>query len=358
MGCSKTPSVENEEDIDEYDERYDFYKFRSKRIVKNPIPPSKNYSDNNNNNSENNSNIKEENNKNKEEDENKEENTITNKESQSKSNKNTGDLYRNNATKKKKKNNNSNVKNNKNNKISDDYNKEDDNKNNKNHNGDIYDASNDNETNDHKNKNNKNNIINDRYNEKNKNKMYKNYNINEDISNNMNIYSNKNIFSEKGKTIHDYEKNIEQEKKREKEKEEKRKNLKRSKINGITIVENLKDYFPEDITKEEIQNLVFEAFGDSIVDDISLYIPGQTVTYEQAIELSNYIYSIIKNKKIKNEKCLENLNVKIDLVPLNKKLIKDKMFKGKDPSDRELENVYQSYGGESNEIKVLTIEFQ
>ena len=104
--------------------------------------------------------------------------------------------------------------------------------------------------------------------------------------------------------------------------------------------------------------MVFEAFGDSIVEDISLYIPGQTVTYEQAIELSNYVYNFIKNKANKNEKCLEDLNIKIDLVPLNKKLIKDKMFKGKEPSDKELEKVYQSYGGESSDIKVLTIEFQ
>ena len=123
-------------------------------------------------------------------------------------------------------------------------------------------------------------------------------------------------------------------------------------------MENLGDYFPEDITKEEIQNLVFEAFGDSVVDDMSLYIPGQTVTYEQAVELSIYIYNIIKNKKNNNQKCLEDLNVKIDLVPLNKKLIKDKMFKGKEPSDKQIENIYESYGGDSSEIKVLTIEFQ
>ena len=163
----------------------------------------------------------------------------------------------------------------------------------------------------------------------------------------------KDLFSEKGKKIPKYKLNG-----NETEEEKKNKNLKKSKINGITIVQNLKDYFPEDITKEEIKNLVFEAFGDSIVDDMSLYIPGQTVTFEQAIELSNYIYNIVKNKKNNNEQCLEDLNVKIDLVPLNKKLIKEKMFKGQDPSEKQIENVFQSYGGESNNIKVLTIEFQ
>ena len=163
----------------------------------------------------------------------------------------------------------------------------------------------------------------------------------------------KDLFSEKGKKIPKYKLNG-----NETEEEKKNKSLKKSKINGITIVQNLKDYFPEDITKEEIKNLVFEAFGDSIVDDMSLYIPGQTVTFEQAIELSNYIYNIVKNKKNNDEQCLQDLYVKIDLVPLNKKLIKEKMFKGQDPSEKQIENVFQSYGGESNNIKVLTIEFQ
>ena len=91
---------------------------------------------------------------------------------------------------------------------------------------------------------------------------------------------------------------------------------------------------------------------------MSLYIPGQTITYEQAIELSNYIYCFIKNKEIKDKKCLEFLNVKVDLVPLDKRLIKEKMFKGQNPSDKQIDNLFQSYGGESNDIKILTIEFQ
>ena len=357
MGCSKTPSADDEEDLDDYDERYDFYNFRSKGIVKNLIPPSKKYSENDNNFAKSRENMETRNMNEEKFEENKKEKNNSNKGSENKEKQNYGKSIKNNSKERNEKNNQNkrdciHTKNNPN-KIINKLNEKNDNNKDKKFNGDIYEILNNNETNNLKNRKNKNNI-NERYVENNNN-VYNSNNIIGNYHNNMDM-SYKNIFSENGKAIQDYEKNIEEEKRFEKE--ENKNNLKRSKLNGITIVENLKEYFPENITKEDIQNLVFEAFGDSIVDDNLLYIPGQTVTYEQAIELSSYIYRIIKNKEVKNEKCLENLNIKIDLVQLNKNLIKEKMFKGKEPSDRELENVYQSFAGESKDIKVLTIEFQ
>ena len=353
MGCTGNTPVDIKEDIQDYDERYNFYNFKSKRKVKNPMPPSKYNEEKENNYSSNNNNINNDNNENKskndDEDEdnkqknkkNKNNNNEENENSTENNNKKYGDLYRNNK------------------KNPNEQNKK------KNPNVDIYDLLNSDNSD-----NNSSHGDNSKNKKQNKQKKQRKDNINSEDNNNndndneyenySNTYTanNKDLFSEKGKKIPKYETNNEKLKEIEEEEEEKNKNLKKSKINGITIVENLEDYFPEDITKEEIQNLVFEAFGDSVVDDMSLYIPGQTVTYEQAVELSIYIYNIIKNKKNNNQKCLEDLNVKIDLVPLNKKLIKDKMFKGKEPSDKQIENIYESYGGDSSEIKVLTIEFQ
>ena len=125
-------------------------------------------------------------------------------------------------------------------------------------------------------------------------------------------------------------------------------------MNGIVIVENLKEYFPKEITRDEVQELIFEAFGDCIVEDDDLLIPGQTATYDQVLELSDYIFNYIKgnDKKTKNNKSLEKLNIKIDLVSLDKKFIKDKLFKGK-----ELEKAVKSYSSSSKDVKALTIEF-
>ena len=43
-------------------------------------------------------------------------------------------------------------------------------------------------------------------------------------------------------------------------------------------------------------------------------------------------------KKMKVNKFLERLKIKVDLVPLDKKLINDKLFKGKDPNEKQFEN--------------------
>ena len=360
MGCSSNPNVDNikkNNEIEDYDEKDNFYYFHIQRKNKKPLPPSK-YSPEKNydfdRDDERIGTINDEDNKDSK-------NNVDSQNDEDTSEKrNKGDLYRN-----KNKNNNNNSSNEENSKkdLSDDDDslkgkKNDLDKKSKNKKGNKDEKKDG--KNDEKNRENRKN----RKNKKNKNGEYDSYDSNDDEDRDGNeddddySYENmenyKNLFSDKGKKLPKYKLNDND----GTEDEKKNKDLKKSKINGITIVQNLKDYFPEDITKEEIKNLVFEAFGNSIVDDMSLYIPGQTVTFEQAIELSNYIYNIIKNKKNNNEQCLEDLNVKIDLVPLNKKLIKEKMFKGQDPSEKQIENVFQSYGGESNNIKVLTIEFQ
>ena len=44
------------------------------------------------------------------------------------------------------------------------------------------------------------------------------------------------------------------------------------KFNGITVLQNLKDYIPERITREEIKDMIFNAFGEGLVDDDRYYI--------------------------------------------------------------------------------------
>ena len=355
MGCSSNPKVEdnNKNQIGDYDERDNFYYFIN-RNNKHPLPPSK-YSPNRNPKINNDEKIEEI----KSDEISEEKNNINNnKNTQNQSyysdsgenENNNRDLYTN--RKENDRNNNNNDEDEGDDNDGDENNHKNKRNKNKKNNNTIHDNSEENNTKKGKNKKNKRNknANDDDYDDDNDDN---DEDEEDDDNSNENVEDYKDIFSEKGKKIpnyKDYKEGLDNKKKN--------KNLKKSKINGITIVQDLKNYFPEDITKEEIRNLVFEAFGDLIVDDISLYIPGQTVTFEQATELSNYVYNFIKNKKNTNDECLEELNVKIDLVPLNKKLIKEKMFKGQEPSEKQLEDIYQSYGGESNTIKVLTIEFK
>ena len=134
------------------------------------------------------------------------------------------------------------------------------------------------------------------------------------------------------------------------------------KFNGITVIQNLKDYIPNDITKDEIKDMVYNSFGDGLVDDNKYYIPGKTVTRQQANEIVNLIESYIKDDfivtNLENNTLLNGVNLVIDLVDLNKDIIKEKMFKGKNPSDLQLENTLKNLSGGLSNIKVLSIEFQ
>ena len=156
-----------------------------------------------------------------------------------------------------------------------------------------------------------------------------------DTSDSKIMYDYKNLFSETGGKIPEYKVYAKNQKNEEKEKYWKRYNY-----NGVIIVEDLKEYFPKDISRDEIQELIFEAFGDNIVEDDDLIIPGQTASYDQVLELCDYVFNFIKGneKKMKENRALKKLKVKVDLVPLDKKLINDKLFKGKDPNEKQFEN--------------------
>ena len=135
------------------------------------------------------------------------------------------------------------------------------------------------------------------------------------------------------------------------------------KFNGITVIQNLKDYIPDHISKEEIKEMVFNAFGEGIVDNNSnYYIPGKTVTREQANAIVDLIERYIKTdsnvENLQDNSILNGVNLTIDLVDLNKEIIKEKMFKGKEPTDVQLENILKNLSQGQKNVKILSIEFQ
>ena len=133
------------------------------------------------------------------------------------------------------------------------------------------------------------------------------------------------------------------------------------KFNGITVVQDLKDYFPKDITKDEVKELLLKAFGDGIVDDIKYYIPGKTVTKNQVNDIVNLVFDYIKEDlkmdDIHNANVLPGVNLIIDLVDLDRDIIRNKMFKGIEPTEIQLENTMKNLNGGLNYVKLLSIEF-
>ena len=134
------------------------------------------------------------------------------------------------------------------------------------------------------------------------------------------------------------------------------------KFNGITVIQNLKDYIPSNITKGELKEMIYNAFGEGLVDDERYFIPGKTVTRRQASAIVDLIEKYIKNdsniENLKDNSILNGVNLVIDLVDLNKQIIKEKMFKGKNPSDLQLENTLKNLSQGLNNVKILSIEFQ
>ena len=344
MGCTSNKAIEdaNNDEINNYDERDNFYSFYPKIKRKN-----KNKSKNNENNDEELSNNNDNGNDNTENNENENSNKINNKNKGNKKNDDESDYINNNKDKNNSEEN-SNLENNNKNKNNADNN---DNENNKDN------ILKDNKMNNNNSLTETNNPFKESTNEieyyskklkskKNKNEF--------DTTESKLMYNYKNMFSEQGEKIPEYKVYANNEKNNKK-----RKSMKKFKYNGIIIVEDLKEYFPKDISRDKVQELIFEAFGDNIVEDEELYIPGQTATYDQVLELSDYVFNYIKGneKKMKVNKSLERLKVKIDLVPLDKNLINDKLFKGKDPNEKQLENVHKNLSGSVKDVKVLTIEF-
>ena len=348
MGCtSQKQTKEDEDEIKNYDERDNFYSFHAKKrqSKKQELDINENESENKEKNEDKDSSSS--NNNKNEEDINK----TSEQKNKDSNNNNNGDLYRDNSENQQEDNsNNSNNNNNKNNSKKNSNSQQNDNDNNEKIKDNIKDIKDKENSNPFKESSDEMEYYSKKLKSKNKDIKFDKYNSKaKEI-----MYDYKNMFSEAGEKIPEYKVYA-----KNKDNTEKETFYKKSKMNGIVIVENLKEYFPKEITRDEVQELIFEAFGDCIVEDDDLLIPGQTATYDQVLELSDYIFNYIKgnDKKMKNNKSLEKLNIKIDLVSLDKKFIKDKLFKGKEPSEKELEKAVKSYSGSSKDVKALTIEF-
>ena len=169
-----------------------------------------------------------------------------------------------------------------------------------------------------------------------------------------------------------------------------RSTLKKSQFNGVTIVNNIKDYLPQNITKEEIREMVYNVLEDKIVDDISKVIRGKTITKEQVDAIVNIVYDKVKgdkndsddeNKKKNNNNnineysngnnnivrrnerrksrrysILNQVFVNIGLTDLTPEFVKNTVFRKKNPTQQQIDNAIKNISQGNPNVKVLTIE--
>ena len=149
------------------------------------------------------------------------------------------------------------------------------------------------------------------------------------------------------------------------------KNYKKEEQKGITILENVKEYLPKDISKENIKEMVYNALGDAIVEEESKFIKGVNITKTHAESIVEALFNIITPKeddddndeKIKNIENIEDdkfkdINVNIGFYEANEENVRRFMFKGKNPTDEQVKNTLNQLTSGDVEAKIFTIELK
>ena len=139
-----------------------------------------------------------------------------------------------------------------------------------------------------------------------------------------------------------------------------KKEFKKLEFNNITIIDNLSNYFPKNISKEEIKELVDQVLFGRIVEEQYEVIQGQNITREQADALAQIIYEKITKEEEKisnnNYSVLDNINVKIGMTELNKETIEKIFFQGYKITEIQNEIIMKNLTKGKKNVKVLYIE--
>lgn len=143
--------------------------------------------------------------------------------------------------------------------------------------------------------------------------------------------------------------------------------LNKSKYKGMVILENIKEYIPEDISRDEIKEMVYNSLGNTIVEDSAMYVQGKNLTKDQTDGIIDYLMGIIQNNENVNginvidaisDRRLDGVNVKIGFHSLSKDIIRNIMFKGENPSEDDVDDMFRKISNNESDVKLLIIELQ
>lgn len=170
---------------------------------------------------------------------------------------------------------------------------------------------------------------------------------------------------------------------------EKNYDMKKMNFRGVTLLHNVGECFPDDVTQEFVQKMVLDALDDNIVEKRDLK-PGKNITREQAIAVSKILYSEVKKQKSKEEDkkdkdknkskdkddsfddyeiveskdkngmmkeyiILKGFKVKIGVTELTKEVVRNVFYPGEKVNDLTLEITYNKLT-KSGGTKALMIE--
>ena len=138
-------------------------------------------------------------------------------------------------------------------------------------------------------------------------------------------------------------------------------NFKKKENEGLLIMDGVEELIPEELTEDDIYQLVQDALGENIVEKEEDKVPG-TITRKQARSIATLLYKKLRKKKGRHEidisdyPELKGLNIRIGAGQFTKDVIKNMMFNDENVDEREIDKTYAKLAKNSNDVKALTIE--
>ena len=138
-------------------------------------------------------------------------------------------------------------------------------------------------------------------------------------------------------------------------------NFKKKENEGLLIMEGVEELIPEELTEDDIYQLVQDALGENIVEKEEDKVPG-TITRKQARSIATLLYKKLRKKKGRHEidisdyPELKGLNIRIGAGQFTKDVIKNMMFNDENVDEREIDKTYAKLAKNANDVKALTIE--
>ena len=141
-------------------------------------------------------------------------------------------------------------------------------------------------------------------------------------------------------------------------------NFKKETRKGLTILENVKEILPNDISKDKIREMVVNALGDTIVEDESKFIKGVNLTKAHVETIVDALFNIVtqteENENIEDDryKDFKDINISIGFYDANEENVRKFIFKGKNPTDEQVKNTLNQLNSGEVDAKILAIELK
>jgi hypothetical protein len=137
-------------------------------------------------------------------------------------------------------------------------------------------------------------------------------------------------------------------------------NFKKKENEGLLIMDGVEELIPEELTEDDIYQLVQDALGENIVEKEEDKVPG-TITRKQARSIATLLYKKLRKKKGRHEidiseyPELRGLNIRIGAGQFTKDVIKNMMFNDENVDEKEIDKTYAKLA-KNSDVKALTIE--